>query len=93
MIERAAGRLRVTAPMVIANATALLAAGRAVLSEATEVIDLEGVPEADSSALSVMLGWLRSAQSQGRQIQFVNLPGAIRVLADLYGVDEILPVN
>ena len=61
MIERQAGRLVVTAPLVMDNARTLLEAGRAALQPGEQVIDLGQVLEADSSALAVMLGWLRGA--------------------------------
>lgn len=92
MIERQAGRLCVTAAMIVANAPALLAAGQAACSESSEIFDLSAVTEADSSALAVMLAWMRAAADNGRQLGFVNLPAGVRALADLYGVDELLPL-
>lgn len=90
MIERNAGRLCVHAAMVMANAPALLEAGRAAFREPTETLDLAAVNEADSSALAVMLAWLRTASAEGRQLGFINVPAGVQALADLYGVDEIL---
>ncbi|MBS1188513.1 MAG: binding protein (contains domain) [Rhodocyclaceae bacterium] len=92
MIEREDGRLRVTVPMVMANARGLLEAGRSALGQGGEVIDLGAVAEADSSALAVMLGWLRTAEARGSSIVFANLPVGVRSLADLYGVAELLSV-
>ena len=92
MIERNAGRLYVRTAMVMANAPALLAAGRATFSEPSETLDLAEVGEADSSALAVMLAWLRTASAEGRQLSFVNVPAGVQALADLYGVDELLPL-
>lgn len=92
MIERSADHLRVTVPMVMANANGLLAAGRALFAEPIERIDLADVAEADSSSLAVMIAWLRMAREGGRQLAFLNLPSGVRALAALYGVDEILPL-
>lgn len=92
MIERQPGRLRVTAPMVMANARGLLEAGRSAFKEAQEVVDLGAVPEADSSALAVMLGWLRVAESQGRHLVFTHTPAGVRSLAELYGIADLLPL-
>lgn len=91
MIERDADRLRVTAPMVMDNARGLLEAGRSALEGKGGVIDLGAVTEADSSALAVMLGWLRTAEAEGAKISFANMPAGVRSLADLYGVAELLP--
>jgi phospholipid transport system transporter-binding protein len=90
MIERRDDRLRVTAPMVMANARGLLEAGRSALKEKGETVDLEAVSEADSSALAVMLGWQRTAAAKGMQLTFTNVPRGLRSLAELYGLAELL---
>lgn len=90
MIERRDDHLRVTAPMVMANARGLLEAGRSAFREKRETVDLEAVSEADSSALAVMLGWQRTAAASGMQLTFANVPAGLRSLAELYGLAELL---
>ncbi len=93
MIERAADRLFVDVPMVMGNAKALLAAGETVLpAKGAALLDFDRVREADSSALAVMLAWLRRASQQGVQVSFANVPQGVRTLAELYGVTELLPL-
>lgn len=92
MIEWEADRLRVTAPMVMSNASDLLKAGRSALNGKGGTIDLGAVAEADSSALAIMLGWLRTSESAGAKIVFTNMPAAVRSLAELYGIAELLPL-
>jgi len=92
MIDRRDGRLWVTVPMVMVNASGLLEAGRAAFKDGRELIDFAEVAEADSSALAVMLGWLRAAQAEKRGLAFANVPVGVRALADLYGVAELLPL-
>lgn len=92
MIDRRDGRLWVTVPMVMVNARSLLEAGRAVFKDDRALIDFAEVAEADSSALAVMLGWLRTAQAEKRSLAFANIPVGVRALADLYGVTELLPL-
>ena len=92
MIERQPDRLRVTAPMVMANARGLLEAGRSAFKETQEIIDLGAVQEADSSALAVMLGWQREAESLGARLVFTHAPAGVRALAELYGVADLLPL-
>jgi len=93
MIEVAAGRLVVKAPMTMANARGLLEAGRSVLQPGEQVFDLGEVGEADSSALAVMLGWLRAASLLRSTVKFANIPLGVRSLAELYGLTELLPLN
>lgn len=92
MIERQAGRLFVTAPLIMDNARSLLEAGRAALQAGEQIIDLGQVAEADSSALAVMLGWMRGASLSRSTIKFANIPAGVRSLAELYGVAELLPL-
>ncbi|HMW16748.1 MAG TPA: STAS domain-containing protein [Accumulibacter sp.] len=96
MIERIDDRLRVTAPMVIANARALLDAGRGLLAADFPTgqaarLDLAGVGEVDSSALAVVLAWLRTAAAKNLPLRLVEPPANLLSLARLYGVDELLP--
>lgn len=91
MIEKMEGGLRVTVPMVIANARALLEAGRDHL-RGDMMLDLSAVPEADSSALSVIFAWLRDAHRRRATLRIVHPPASLISLAALYGVSEILPL-
>ena len=90
MIDSVDGRLRVTCPMTLDNADALLAAGLAAMRPGENVFDLSQVFEADSSALAVMLGWLRRAGQSS--LKFAQVPAGVRSLAELYGVTELLPL-
>jgi ABC-type transporter Mla MlaB component len=55
--------------------------------------DLAQVEAADSSAVSMLLGWLRNAQRHQAKLTFVNVPENLRSLAHLYGVADALPLN
>ena len=96
MIEQSGDSLRVTVPMVIANASALLEAGRRFLQAAPQtgktVFDLSAVDEADSSSLTVVFAWLRSARERGVTLCIAHPPASMTSLAELYGVSEILPL-
>ncbi len=92
MIERVAGRLIVTAPLLMDNARQLLEAGCAALQPGDQVIDLGSVKEADSSALAVMIGWLRATKLSRSTIKFANIPTGVLSLAELYGVADLLPL-
>lgn len=92
MIEREKGRLVVKVPLVMTNARGLLEAGRSALLQGEQVFDFSEVTEADSSALAVMIGWLRAAESMRSTVKFANIPPGVRSLAELYGVTELLPL-
>jgi len=92
MIEREAGRLVIKVPMVMANARGLLEAGRSALQPGEQVFDLAQVDDADSSAVAVMLGWLRVASRSRSTLKFAHIPAGVRSLAELYGVAELLPL-
>lgn len=92
MIDHQAGRLVIKVPLVMANARGLLAAGRSALQPGEQIFDFTEVGEADSSALAVMLGWLRAAELSGSTIRFANIPAGVRSLAELYGIAELLPL-
>lgn len=55
------------------------------------VIDLAGVTEADSSAISLLLEWVREAKARGYALRYANLPATIRTLAEVYGVSALIP--
>lgn len=92
MIDCEGGRLHVKVPLTMDNARGLLAAGRSALQAGEQVFDFSAVTEADSSAIAVMLGWLRSAEVTRSKIKFAHIPTGVRSLAELYGVTELLPL-
>jgi phospholipid transport system transporter-binding protein len=44
----------------------------------------------DSSAVSLLLEWRRTAQAAARRVEFVSIPPNLQSLADLYGVADLL---
>lgn len=93
MIEATERGFRVVAPMTIAKARALLAAGdaRIAVAKGEIEIDLSSVDAVDSAAISLLLGWLRTAGSR-TDVRVIGAPPAVAALADLYGVTELLPL-
>ena len=96
MIEKTGDSLRLTVPMVIANASALLEAGRSFLQAGVPsgelLLDFSAVEEADSSALTLVFAWLRSAREKNIALRVVHPPAGMRTLAELYGVSDFLPL-
>jgi len=90
MIECREGRCSVRGPITINNVVALLVHGKELFTGPEVTVDLNGVTEVDSAAVSLLLEWRREAGRHGRVIHFVNLPVNLTSLAKLYGVTEML---
>ena len=91
MIQREGERLLVTGPVTLANVAQTLEEGYAAIRAGAGTVDLAGVTELDSSLLAMLLAWLREAAQAGRTLRLDHLPGGLITIAQLYGVDELLP--
>ncbi|MGH8661921.1 MAG: STAS domain-containing protein [Burkholderiales bacterium] len=80
----------VQGPVTADNVVSLLAQGAERFSGPRVTVDLSGVTEVDSTALSLLLEWRREAIRNGREIRYRNLPASMKSLAELYGVTELL---
>ena len=92
MIRREGARLVLSGPVTLANVAALLEEGRRHLAEGVQTVDLGEVSEMDSALLALVLAWLRDARARDQRLTFANLPESLRTIAQLYGVDRLLPV-
>jgi len=88
MLTREGEILKVAGPMNIDSAGALLRQSNGMLGD-INIVDLAGVTEIDSAAVSLLLEWRR--QAKNRSLRFTNLPLAIKSLAELYGVADLIP--
>lgn len=94
MIRQAADRLMVESPLTQETATALLAAGKALLVEGgVTLFDLAEVKVADSSALALLFAWQRAAKLKGGSVQIANPPVGLLSLAELYDLTDLLPLQ
>ena len=91
MIRREGDRMFVSGALTLANVATVLREGSAALAEGLRTVDLGEVGELDSSALALLLAWLREAKQQSRSLTFANLPQGLTAIARLYGVAELLP--
>jgi len=90
MISQDGDNYRVQGRITIDNARALLADGLRQFSKDGLAVDLSQLEEVDSSAVSLLLEWLREAQRNQRKLRFTNLPDNLKSLATLYGVLELI---
>ncbi|MBI2311766.1 MAG: STAS domain-containing protein [Betaproteobacteria bacterium] len=91
MIRRNGERYLLEGPVIMANVEAVLAEGRSQFTDGVVTVDLSGVTEVDSSAVSLLLEWLRAAAGDNRRIEYRGLPDNLRSLINLYGVHELIP--
>jgi phospholipid transport system transporter-binding protein len=90
MISQDGDNYRVQGRITIDNARTLLADGLRQFSKDGLVVDLSQLEEVDSSAVSLLLEWLREAQRNQRKLRFTNLPDNLKSLAILYGVLDLI---
>lgn len=91
MIRREGERMVVSGALTLASVAARLQEGYALLGEGVRAVDLGEVGELDSSALALLLAWLREAKRRRTVLVFENLPRGLTTIARLYGVAELLP--
>jgi phospholipid transport system transporter-binding protein len=93
MIRREGDRMLVSGALTLASVAAVLLEGSTAIGKGARTVDMSEVGELDSSALALLLAWVREAKRQNRSLVFVNLPQGLTTIARLYGVAELLPVS
>jgi phospholipid transport system transporter-binding protein len=91
MMRRDGERLVLSGSLTLANVAAVLDEGKAAIGEGVRTVDLAEVGELDSSALALLLAWLREAKRRNLELAFTNLPQGLTTIARLYGVADLLP--
>lgn len=92
MIRRDGDRMYVSGSVTLQNVTGLLNEGLVCVRDGISTVDLSEVSGLDSSLLAALLAWIREARAANRSIVVANLPRGLTTLAQLYGVEELLPV-
>jgi len=93
MIVRDGNRLRVQGSVTMSNVKSLLEAGLQQFNPELKEIDFSGLQEVDSSAVSMVLEWLRVSKKRDLRLNILNMPDNMRSLASLYGVLELIPIS
>jgi phospholipid transport system transporter-binding protein len=92
MIERNGSRFDFSGPLTISTVCEWLRESEALFAEdGVWELNLAGVEEVDSAAVSLLLEWSRQAAQRGRQLQLRNLPDNLQCLLKVYDVQELLP--
>ncbi len=90
MIRRAGDHLRLEGDVSFDTVEALLPTGIALFDAPQIVIDLSGVQAVDSSAIALLLAWMRAGRGAGRELLFTAPVAPLIELARLYGVTQML---
>ncbi len=90
MIALAGDCATLAGPVTLANVSAVLAEGTSTFRAPALTLDLAGVTEVDSTAVSLLLEWRRAAQREKRTMQYINYPANLKSLIQLYGVTDLL---
>ncbi|MGA8007269.1 MAG: STAS domain-containing protein [Burkholderiales bacterium] len=91
-MQREGTTLKLSGPVTLANVAQVLEEGLQQIRDGARTIDLGEVTELDSSLLAMLLAWLREAKRRNSEVAFANLPQGLETIAQLYGVEGLLPV-
>ena len=83
--------MRISGPVTLQNVTTVLREGMDLVRDGIAVVDLAGVSGLDSSLLAALLAWIREARTKSSALAVENMPSGLTTLAQLYGVEDLLP--
>jgi len=88
------GQYRVTGDLDFASVGALVVEGERVFAASpTARIDLQGVGQANSAGLALLLEWLEQAKRRDQRIELVNLPESLARIATVTTLAGLLPLG
>lgn len=90
MMELREQSVFVTGPLTIETVPGLAEGMSDFLSRGAQEVNLSGVTEVDSSAVALLLEWQRQAKARNTVLKCTGLPAALKNLADLYGVVDLV---
>lgn len=77
-------------PVTVETVPALVGSIPSQLNSGTRRIDFSRVTAVDSAAVALALEWQRNAAARNVTIALANVPEALRKLANLYGVTDLV---
>lgn len=85
------GKWLVSGNLLLGDIENLLARKVAINGSQAVEVDMSGVTEVDSVAISLLFEWLRQARESRCDLMYSNLPANLTSLALLYGVLDLIP--
>lgn len=81
---------RAEGPLTLATVPGLYSHWIAAAGPSGMALNLAAVTDVDSSSLALLIATRRAVERAGGQFEVREVPGAMRTLAQLYGVDFIV---
>lgn len=91
MIRREGDRMLIVGAVTLKNVTEVLNQGLAEVRGGAAMVDFSEVSDLDSSLLAATFAWMREGRAANRELGVANLPKGLQTLAQLYGVEDLLP--
>jgi len=91
VIVREGDRYFIEGALTMATVQTALAEARQLFDGPQVQVDLSRVTEVDSSAVSLLLEWVRAASRSDRIMCYSDPNANLKSLAVLYGVSDLLP--
>ncbi len=91
MIRRQGVRFSLEGPVTVDNVRKPLAEGLAEIESGALEVDLGEVSVVDSSAIGMMLAWMRAAKNRQQSLSFFGVQKELASLAKLYGLSGLFP--
>ena len=91
MIVVVDGRYRVQGPVTFATVQQILEQAKLPFDGGAVRVDLSEITETDSSAIALLLHWVRLTLERQATIRFENPGENLKALAALYEVESLLP--
>lgn len=61
-----------------------------IVTHQCPIFDLSAVEKTDSSAIALLLAWIRDAKKESKTIHFENIPHQVLEVAEVCGVSSLL---
>lgn len=90
MIVRGSNRIKLLGPLTAQEVAQLFREGAPSFEGGECEIDFSQIEAVDSSALALLLSWLRASQRHQAKLILRNVPQNLRSLAQTYGVAQAL---
>ncbi|MGH8325143.1 MAG: STAS domain-containing protein [Steroidobacteraceae bacterium] len=93
IVETSPGRYEAQGPLTFATARRALDAGIGALAAARDSaleVSCAGVGVSDSAGLAVLIEWRAWARRNGRELALTHVPAAVRAIARICEIEELL---